>query len=249
MYDSPYNSSQPNSKSLSPFEHSANYATSIADSTDLDFDYSHLICSHNIEDFGDDIAYGQSENNFPASLQEVSPQVQAAPDFSFIDSIYESVKAELEAEKIVSSSPSDTLDPPSTPPVITLGVDSPVTIVAVDGKEYKVVLQEVKQERKSGTKRKAAAETATITSAPKPKRTPGIPLAHLSIEEINARKREQNRVAAQRYREKKRNCKETEKEEEERLEKRNSFLRVEAVRLQNEIDALRKALLDGAAVR
>ncbi|KAK6027659.1 basic region leucine zipper [Ostertagia ostertagi] len=91
-------------------------------------------------------------------------------------------------------------------------------------------------------------------SAPKPKRAPGIPLANMSIEEINARKREQNRAAAQRYREKKRNCKETEKEErimleEERLEKRNSFLRAEAVRLQDEIDELRKAILGGVAVR
>ncbi|PIO64542.1 basic region leucine zipper [Teladorsagia circumcincta] len=117
----------------------------------------------------------------------------------------------------VSSPPDATTDAPSTTPVITLGVDSPVTIVA--------------------------------PTAPKPKRAPGIPLANLSIEEINARKREQNRAAAQRYREKKRNCKETGKEEEERLEKRNSFLRAEAVRLQEEIDELRKAILGGVAVR
>ncbi|KAK6025140.1 basic region leucine zipper, partial [Ostertagia ostertagi] len=234
MLESPYNLSQSVAKSLSPFEHSASYATSTADS---DFDYSHLICSHNIEDFGDDIAYGQSASSSFASPQEVSSQLQATPDFSFIDSIYEST---------VASPPDATVDVPSTTPVITLGVDSPVTIVAVDGKEYKVVLQEVKQDPKIGAKRKA--------SAAEPKRAPGIPLANMSIEEINARKREQNRVAAQRYREKKRNCKETEKEErimleEERLEKRNSFLRAEAVRLQDEIDELRKAILGGVAVR
>ncbi|KAK6050958.1 hypothetical protein COOONC_11537 [Cooperia oncophora] len=162
------------------------------------------------DDFGDDIAYGQPETSPSASVQEVPSQSPAEPDFSFIDNIYESVRAEIEAEKAVSSPSRATPEAPSTPPVITLGVGSPVTIVSADGKEYKVVLQEVKHEPKTGSKRKSS--TSVTESAPKPKRAPGIPLANLSIEEINARKREQNRIAAQRYREKKKNSKETEKE-------------------------------------
>ncbi|VDO57241.1 unnamed protein product [Haemonchus placei] len=235
-YTSPYSSSQPVAKSSSPFGYPTSYATSIADSSDLDFDYSHLISSKNIDDFGDDITYGQSDNSSSASPSGVSPHIPTEPDFSFIDNIYESV---------VSSPTKQTREASGTPPVITLGIDSPVTIVAVDGKEYKVVLQEVKEEPKIGAKRKAS----TAASAPKPKRAPGIPLANLSIEEINARKREQNRAAAQRYREKRRNYKESEKEEEERLEKRNSFLRTEAKRLQEEIDELRKTILGGVKMR
>nr|CDJ80938.1 Basic leucine zipper domain containing protein [Haemonchus contortus] len=244
-YTSSHSSSQPVAKSSSPFGYPTSYATSIADSSDLDFDYSHLISSNNIDDFGDDIAYGQSDNSSSASPSGVSPPLPTEPDFSFIDNIYESVRAEIKAEKVVSSPTNQTREASGTPPIITLGIDSPVTIVAVDGKEYKVVLQEVKEEPKIGAKRKAS----TAASPPKPKRAPGIPLANLSIEEINARKREQNRAAAQRYREKRRNYKESEKEEEERLEKRNSFLRTEAKRLQEEIDELRKTILGGVKMQ
>ncbi|WKX90229.1 hypothetical protein Q1695_009236 [Nippostrongylus brasiliensis] len=202
-------------------------------------DYSHLISSHNIVDFGDDVSYGNTESSQHSVVQE-----QADPTFSFIDEIHESVRAELEAEKLVSSPAQAGPGTPPTP-VLTIGVNSPVTIVGEDGKEYKLVVQELKRETKVGQKRKSSELSEEL----KPKRSPGIPLVNMTMEEINARKREQNRAAAQRYREKKKFHKETKKEEEERLEGRNSFLRAEAVRLQAEIDELRKALLNGVAKR
>lgn len=240
MYKSPSSySPEFATKPFSPSDHYTELSSGISDIYDLDFDYSHLICSHNIDDFGDDIAYGQPGTCSLSSTPREPCQSRTEPDFSFIDSIYESVKAEIESEqKVGTSRPSPSPEAPGTP-VITLDVNNPVTIVVGDGKEYKVVLQEVKPETKSATKRKSSSPAL----CPKPKRSPGVSLAELTIEEINARKREQNRVAAQRYREKKRNCKETEKEEEERLEKRNAFLRVEASRLQEQIDELRKAIL------
>ncbi|VDL72717.1 unnamed protein product [Nippostrongylus brasiliensis] len=155
-------------------------------------DYSHLISSHNVVDFGDDVSYGNTESSCG---QHSVVQEQADPTFSFIDEIHESVRAELEAEKLVSSPAQAGPGTPPTP-VLTIGVNSPVTIVGEDGKEYKLVVQELKRETKVGQKRKSS---------------------QLS--------------------------------EEERLEGRNSFLRAEAVRLQAEIDELRKALLNGVAKR
>ncbi|VDO76532.1 unnamed protein product [Heligmosomoides polygyrus] len=233
MYKSPSSySPEFATKPFSPSDHYTELSSGISDIYDLDFDYSHLICSHNIDDFGDDIAYGQPGTCSLSSTPREPCQSRTEPDFSFIDSIYESVKAEIESEqasavlftlsyslKVGTSRPSPSPEAPGTP-VITLDVNNPVTIVVGDGKEYKVVLQEVKPETKSATKRKSSSPAL----CPKPKRSPGVSLAELTIEEINARKREQNR-------------------EEERLEKRNAFLRVEASRLQEQIDELRKAIL------
>ncbi|VDM56586.1 unnamed protein product [Angiostrongylus costaricensis] len=94
----------------------------------------------------------------------------------------------------------------SAVPVISLAIDQPVTIVGGDGKEYKVVLQAV--EEKPDRKRKLLNTSYT----PKPKRAPGLTLANMSIEEINKRKREQNRIAAQRYRQKQKCSKDADKE-------------------------------------
>ncbi|KIH53086.1 basic region leucine zipper, partial [Ancylostoma duodenale] len=136
-----------------------------------------------------------------------------------------------------ADSPNSNYVRPETP-VITLAPDQPVTIVGGDGKEYRVVLQTVK-ESSSELKRKAD----TAASSPVPKRARGIPLTSMTVDEINSRKREQNRIAAQRYRQKQRKVKCSEKEEEERLMKRNDFLRSEATRLQEEIAGLKEALI------
>lgn len=85
----------------------------------------------------------------------------------------------------------------------------------------------------------------------------------MTIDEISSRKREQNRIAAKRYRQKQKMVKCSGKEvtafkplsfgvivvlsslvqEEELLTKRNAFLRSEATRIQKEIAALKKTLL------
>ncbi|RCN46434.1 hypothetical protein ANCCAN_07522, partial [Ancylostoma caninum] len=120
--------------------------------------FSHLICPDNIDDFGADILYGKEEavTSFTSSHQFVS--IEETPDFSFIDQIYESVKAEINAEKASADSPNSNYIRPETP-IITLAPDQPVTIVGEDGKEYRVVLQTVK-EKSSEQKRKA--DTAAV---------------------------------------------------------------------------------------
>ncbi|KJH53469.1 basic region leucine zipper [Dictyocaulus viviparus] len=251
---------------------SLEYVANRANSHDFDLDYTHLICSHNIDDFGADVAYGKNASVASSSTLG-STKLKLRPDFSFIDDIYESVKAEIGAEKacssvqLVASSPANiAFDAPETP-VITLAVDKPVTIVAEDGKEYKVVLQAVKEKANAPIRRKSSTSsvgfdfTSTevvrdsihlsipLKNAPKVKRAPGVTLANMTIEEINERKRRQNRAAAQRYRQKQKCVKDAGKEEQDRLQKRNSYLRIEATRLQDEINGLRRQILESLANR
>uniref|UniRef100_A0A158PCE3 BZIP domain-containing protein n=1 Tax=Angiostrongylus cantonensis TaxID=6313 RepID=A0A158PCE3_ANGCA len=209
-------------------EHVTNGTDSKLGIPDLTLDYSHLICPHNIDDFGADIAYGK-DGSVASYSSKQSSQLEGEPDFSFIDDIYESVKAEIGAERACSSfqtasvNSADITTDKSAAPVITLAIDQPVTIVGGDGKEYKCTT--------------------------KPKRAPGVTLANMSIEEINKRKREQNRIAAQRYRQKQKCSKDADKEEHDRLEKRNLYLQIEAARLQDEIECLRKKILGSMAKR
>lgn len=229
-------------------EHVTNGTDSKLGIPDLTLDYSHLICPHNIDDFGADIAYGK-DGSVASYSSKQSSQLEGEPDFSFIDDIYESVKAEIGAERACSSfqtasvNSADITTDKSAAPVITLAIDQPVTIVGGDGKEYKVVLQAV--EEKPDRKRKLLNTSCTT----KPKRAPGVTLANMSIEEINKRKREQNRIAAQRYRQKQKCSKDADKEEHDRLEKRNLYLQIEAARLQDEIECLRKKILGSMAKR
>lgn len=233
-------------------EHVANHTSGGPDISDLTLDYSHLICSHNIDDFGADIAYGKDGSVLSYSSQQFS-QLECEPDFSFIDDIYESVKAEIFAERKYSSAQMATTSACIAPeesvtPIISLPVDKPFTVVNKDGKQYKVVLhadEETSEKITSCPKRKSLS----ISHEPKPKRASGVTLANMSIEEINKRKREQNRVAAQRYRQKQKYVKDADKEEQDRLEKRNLYLRTEAARLQDEIEHLRKKILGSLAKR
>ncbi|EYB94498.1 hypothetical protein Y032_0171g335 [Ancylostoma ceylanicum] len=199
--------------------------------------FSHLICPENIDDFGADILYGKGESVTSSASSHQPIPIEGTPDFSFIDEIYESVKAEIHAEKSSAGSQNSPCIRPETP-IITLAPDQPVTIVGGDGKEYRVVLQTVKKDS-AELKRKADA----AVSSPAPKRAKGVPLTNMTIDEISSRKREQNRIAAQRYRQKQKKVKYSEKEEEERLMKRNEFLRSETTRLQQEIKEMKQALL------
>ncbi|KHJ98426.1 basic region leucine zipper [Oesophagostomum dentatum] len=243
-HDSPYSESAPNSTfSLPAKPFSPIYASPDSkfqqESYDSDSSFSHLICSHNIDDFGVDVSYGREEqSDIGAASSSPSESVPVeTPDFSFIDDIYESVRAEINAEKNAAISAASSYDSPPTP-VVTIALDQPVTVVGEDGKEYKIVIQEIKHKnsklkRKQDDNKKDAA----------PKRAKGMSLASLTSEEISNRKREQNRIAAIRYRQKQKNAKNSEREEEERLEKRNMFLRSEAIRLQDEIADLKRLLL------
>uniref|UniRef100_A0A0K0FNL4 BZIP domain-containing protein n=1 Tax=Strongyloides venezuelensis TaxID=75913 RepID=A0A0K0FNL4_STRVS len=82
-----------------------------------------------------------------------------------------------------------------------------------------------------------------LTDSKKIKRSIKHCLSGMSYSDIAKRKKEQNRVAAQRYREKQRAAQEAENKELEYLSERNAFLRSEAVKLEKEIEELKSMML------
>ncbi|VDM69272.1 unnamed protein product [Strongylus vulgaris] len=129
------------------------------DNYDSNVGFSHLICSHNADDFGVDISYGR-QNSSVVSASQAQEHVETPSDYSFIDDIYESVREEIEAEKFACSSTLAAPEnaPPAIPKII-LAVDQPVTIVGEDGKEYRVVLQSVEENE---NKRKRKSENVKV---------------------------------------------------------------------------------------
>ncbi|CAD6189952.1 unnamed protein product [Caenorhabditis auriculariae] len=147
----------------------------------------------------------------------------------------------------------------TSPQPVFVEPGKPVTLIGEDGKEYKLVVQPVQPDAPSTS---SASSPTSSTSSPPPsagrksskrrpssdnaepvrKRAPGVSLAQMTDEEIAERKKEQNRVAAQRYRQKIKECKASESEEGTRLMKRNDFLRNETIRLEKEISDLRSVI-------
>ncbi|CAJ0573079.1 unnamed protein product, partial [Mesorhabditis spiculigera] len=130
----------------------------------------------------------------------------------FLDDLILSVRAEIEATKELDLSPSQS------------AVPSPA----------------VSRKRSIDEDSSSQSETSD-EDLPRPKRKP-ISLASLTREEAAARKREQNRMAALRYREKQRRSKKGEIREVDHLIARNEFLAAESIRLEKEVRALRASL-------
>ncbi|CAJ0568294.1 unnamed protein product, partial [Mesorhabditis spiculigera] len=130
----------------------------------------------------------------------------------FLDDLILSVRTEIEATKELDLSPSQS------------AVPSPA----------------VSRKRSIDEDSSSQSETSD-EDLPRPKRKP-ISLASLTREEAAARKREQNRVAALRYREKQRKSKKGEIREVDHLIARNEFLAAESIRLEKEVRALRASL-------
>ncbi|CAD5223733.1 unnamed protein product [Bursaphelenchus okinawaensis] len=91
----------------------------------------------------------------------------------------------------------------------------------------------------------SAASTGSATPPPLTKRAKKYSLASLSHEQIAERKKEQNRIAAQRYRSRKTHTLEEGRVEIQHLESRNSSLRSEIEAMKKEIQQL-KGVLVGA---
>lgn len=126
---------------------------------------------------------------------------------------------------------------------LPLKAGSCITIKGEDGREYKVVVQSAESDEpvKNTLKRKSSAPVDESEDA-KRKRAPGISLANLSDEEIAERKKQQNREAAQRYRQKLKTCKASEQEERCQLSDRNNYLRKRSVELEKEIADIRQLI-------
>ncbi|CAB3397595.1 unnamed protein product [Caenorhabditis bovis] len=168
----------------------------------------------------------------------------------FIDSIIAEVRQELNDEESASDITSVSRRDLYMKPGET------ITIRAEDGKEYKVIIEPVEPEndlQKCAPKRKSSVisttSTSTVDSSPSPvrpkikrKRAAPVSLANMSMEEIAERKKQQNRMAAIRYRQKLREERSSDEQEKTRLTARNAFLREEQVRLEKEIADIRALL-------
>ncbi|KAK6753369.1 hypothetical protein RB195_012766 [Necator americanus] len=246
-YESSYTSGNsfycPSSSSTISFS-SSNSVSSVHENNDF-ASWSGSTCSENDINFGAGIySEGDGLTTFHSSKCQFMDN-REPPDFSFIDEIYESVAAEIDAEKAAFSCPQSSINE-KTAPSISLSVGQPLTIIGADGKEFRVVVEEVEQNPRE-SKRRTSSTLAMKRQIPlSSKRAERTRLTNTTVEEMASRKREQNRRAAERYRQKHRVVKDFEKEEKKRLEKRNVFLRSEATRLQKEIMELKTALLGTA---
>ncbi|GMR58861.1 hypothetical protein PMAYCL1PPCAC_29056, partial [Pristionchus mayeri] len=167
--------------------------------------------------------------------QPVSPQF-----FNFIDDIIGEVREEILIEK-ASPSPSDTLAE-SISLIAHSDIDAKLKIVTSSNcseKAYKVTIEPVKKSRK-----RLAPPPPPACSGVKKER---IDISKLSREEAAERKRYQNRVAAQRYRAKIREERDSEFSECVFLEDRNSVLREQEEMLSAEIAKFKELLLNRAA--
>ncbi|KAF8383950.1 zip-9 [Pristionchus pacificus] len=168
--------------------------------------------------------------------------IPSSPSFySFIDDIIGEVREEIHIEKSSPSSPSDTLAE-SISLIAHSDIDAKLKIVTSSGcsdKAYKVTIEPVKKSRKR------------LAAPPPPNgaKKERIDISKLSREEAAERKRYQNRVAAQRYRAKIREERDSEFNECAFLEKRNEFLREQEEILSSEIAKYKALLLDRAATQ
>ncbi|CAI4223630.1 unnamed protein product [Auanema sp. JU1783] len=193
---------------------------------------------YNFEDFAQDVTVSYRDYINP------QPAVLAPEESSFLDNLILSAREEIskegEAPQIESAcSPSPSVSSTKTDTLI-LTPEHPLTIIGEDGNEYKVVLQPVAKPS-STIKRKSSSSSIT---GPAPKRAPGVSLAEFTEDEINERKKEQNRVAARRYRDKMRETRDSEKDEKSRLCSRNEYLKEEASRLEKEIATLKSLMFN-----
>lgn len=110
-----------------------------------------------------------------------------------------------------------------------------------DGQEYKVIVERVEESAPISIKRKSSDDSLI---APKRARAAPVSLVNLSDEEIAERKKQQNRAAALRYRQKLRESRVLSVSAKQTLSQRNAHLRDEAERLTKECDVLRRLIFD-----
>ncbi|CAJ0946150.1 unnamed protein product, partial [Mesorhabditis belari] len=141
----------------------------------------------------------------------------------FIDDLIFSVRQEIEqANKL---SPAQSPAQSQSPSHISSRVESPEIV-----------------QRKRSFERSSSIEEVVEDEDEVPAKRKPISLAELSPEEVAARKREQNRVAALRYRQKLKKNKRGEEDEVDYLTSRNTFLLEEVDRLELEVRNLRCSL-------
>uniref|UniRef100_A0A7E4ZTI3 BZIP domain-containing protein n=1 Tax=Panagrellus redivivus TaxID=6233 RepID=A0A7E4ZTI3_PANRE len=158
-----------------------------------------------------------------------SPPVHSVPApaafHDFIDNLIYQVRAEIGAERGLESpescSPSLPSPPPSRKRSFTSIQSSP-----------------------------SPSSTSSASSSPPPSsRAKKYSLAGMSLEEISLRKKEQNKIAARRYRSRRSEQHKSNKDEISRLQSRNSELRAEEAALARQIATLKAMMIDRVSAK
>ncbi|CAI5453683.1 unnamed protein product [Caenorhabditis angaria] len=186
----------------------------------------------------------------------------------FIDDLISQVRDELHQESKINPATVKVVEKSSVEVVVEeihVSLNKPTTFALKNGQKYRMMCEPILMNtepsvaQQPGLKRKLSGEsvrsscsTSSSTSSgsdseepevlgarAKRRRAQPVSLVHMSNEEIALRKKEQNREAAIRYRQKMRETKSSENVEKEKLSTRNAYLREEATRLEKEINDLR----------
>ncbi|KAF1750005.1 hypothetical protein GCK72_016550 [Caenorhabditis remanei] len=175
-------------------------------------------------------------------------------EIPFLDSLIAQVRQEMSVDEgeVTVPSPSTSSDISSVSRKSSSSTSSSLRDVFVqpgqtlvirgdDGQEYKVIVERVEESAPVSIKRKSSDDSLI---APKRARAAPVSLVNLSDEEIAERKKQQNRAAALRYRQKLRESRVLSVSAKETLSQRNAYLRDEAERLTKECDVLRRLIFD-----
>ncbi|CAI2354700.1 unnamed protein product [Caenorhabditis sp. 36 PRJEB53466] len=176
-------------------------------------------------------------------------------EYPFLDSLIAEVRQEMSLDAVSSPSPSTSSDfssvsrkssaSSSFSSVRDVFVTPGQTLVirGDDGQEYKLIVERIEgnEAHAKPLKRKMSDDSLL---APKRQRAPPVSLVNLSDEEIADRKKQQNRAAALRYRQKLRENRVLSVSAKQTLTQRNAYLRDEADRLSSECDTLRKLIFN-----
>ncbi|ULT89374.1 hypothetical protein L3Y34_008087 [Caenorhabditis briggsae] len=206
-----------------------------------------------------------SPNSATSSLPSTSPFPSSTSPYTieelhseipFLDSLIAEVRQEMVIEEVAVPSPSTSSDISSVSRKSSSSTSSSVRDVFVtpgqtlvirgdDGQEYKVIVERVEGSEASSApvaaKRKSSDDSLI---APKRPRAAPVSLVNLSDDEIAERKKQQNRAAALRYRQKLRENRVLSVSAKETLSQRNAYLRDEAERLTKECEVIRRLIFD-----
>lgn len=197
-----------------------------------------------------------STSPFPLSTSPYTNIEELHSDIPFLDALIAEVRQEISIDDVAVPSPSSSSDISSVSRKSSASTSSSVRDVFVapgqtlvirgdDGQEYKVIVERIEGNEARAVpvsnKRKSSDDSLI---APKRARAASVSLVNLSDEEIAERKKQQNRAAALRYRQKLRESRVLSVSAKETLTQRNAYLRDEAERLTKECEVIRRLIFD-----
>lgn len=195
-----------------------------------------------------------STSPFQYSTSPHTTNEELHPEIPFLDTLIAEVRQEMISEEVAVPSPSTSSDISSVSRKsstssslrdVFVAPGQTLVVRGDDGQEYKVIVERVEGNEAHATpmsyKRKLSEDSLI---APKRARAAPISLVNLSDEEIAERKKQQNRAAALRYRQKLRENRVLSVSAKQTLSQRNAYLRDEAERLTKECEVIRRLIFD-----